>query len=206
MRSPGAAKILSIPRRTLTLDRLLGLIPFERWRRQKGELFLGRLRRCCGPGSLKRGWEAEFSSGNCRQLRSICAAEERWSPPSRNVRTSRANAAGLSMLDEWDALGTTARRTSLIAVASPSRRRWNEAGERSPAISSVGASIASASPRANGARVSLIWPMRVRALSRSICFCGSGVWSQVPGPPITSIVGLRPSSMSPRRMLSAALA
>src|SRR5271170_4373519 len=57
--------------------------------------------------------------------------------PSRNARTSRAKSAGLSRLEEWDALGMTARLTSPIAVSIPSRMRWNEAGDRSPAISSV---------------------------------------------------------------------
>jgi hypothetical protein len=76
----------------------------------------------------------------------------------RNASTSCSKACGLSIFDPWEAAGITTRRTSFSAVCSPSRMRWKSSGERSPAMSSVGALIASASAREKGARCSLICP------------------------------------------------
>ena len=55
------------------------------------------------------------------------------------------------------------------------------AGERSPAISRVGALIVSASARENGARFSLIWPSRCGRCRESCCFLVRRP-SQPPGP------------------------
>jgi hypothetical protein len=105
------------------------------------------------------------------------SARSSYHRPSRNARTSRSNAFGLSTLEACDASGITTRHESLSALPSPSRMWWKDAGDRSPAIRSVGALIASASARANGARCSVIWPSKVAALSRHL---PSVFWRPVP--------------------------
>ncbi len=72
--------------------------------------------------------------------------------PSRNARTSRSNAFGLSTLEACDALLITTRRQSLSALPSPSGMWWKDAGDRSPATGSVGAL-----PRRRGARMGALF-------------------------------------------------